>query len=382
MSKITKELLTGTTGNPPLEAYPWKDYADNLIRWSKHRSLTHRAFAFDLLMSLAYIDTIPSIQHNLKVFDGLPGDFNTHLGFTNLCTPLLLEKNEWHYHKAAKPQSGAIGKLTSEIILRFVKLLFDDIVLVKSIGGTGLADAVLHHRDGRIILCEIKASPLTTYPFLFSVGNSLLSDVKNLSRSQVGGLDSALYLHTSEIVPLGKPIDEGWPFKSTVAFFTSPENSERVDAYINIWARIREAYKRKNRDDLLYYASNASGHPPIIAKDQFDWPKGESISDSKTSAGMDRTDDIKKGIYQTLKIGIEASLQFPQENIRTAIISNLPAYRHGEDYVEPFTGIYWGHEKSFLLESEGVYSCAKSDLRRPFDYIIALDDAFTRGDLA
>jgi len=381
MSQITRELLDGTTGNSPLEAYPWKGCADRLIEWSKSRSPAHRAFAFDLLMSLAYIDTIPSIQNNFKAFEGLSGNYNTHLGFTNLCSPLLLERNEWHYHKAAKPQSGAIGKLTSEIILRFTEILFDDIVSVRSIGGVGLADAVLHHRDGRIILCEIKASPLTTYPFLFSVDDPLLRDLKNLTRTQVQGLNSALHLHTPEVVPLGKPSDELWPFKSAVDFFTSPENDQRVEEYVAVWTRIREAYKNKNRNDPLYYVANASGHPPKIAKDQFDWPKKESVSDSKTSAGLDRTDDIKKGVYQTFKLGIESSLQFPHENIKTAIISNLPAYRHGEDYVEPFTDVYWGHENSFSQETEGVYSCAKKDLKRPFDYIIALDDAFTRGDL-
>lgn len=381
MSEITRELLDGTIGNPPLEAYPWKECADALIQWSNSRSPSHRAFAFDLLMSLAYIDTIPSIQKNFKAFEGLSEEFNTHIGFTNLCSPLLLERNEWHYHKAAKPQSGAIGKLTSEIILRFTEIIFDGIVSVKSIGGVGLADAVLHHRDGRIILCEIKASPLTTYPFLFSVDPSLLGSLDSLTRTQVENISSALHLHTPKVVHLGKPSDHLWPFKAAVDYVVSPERREEVEEYVAVWAKVREAYKHKNREDPLYYAANASGHPPRIAKDEFDWPKKESVSDSKTSAGLDRTDDIKKGVYQTFKLGIESSLQFPDEDIKTAIISNLPAYRHGEGYVDPFTDVYWGHESSFLQESEGNYSCAKKDLKRPFDYIIALDDAFTRGDL-
>lgn len=48
---------------------------------------------------------------------------------------------------------------------------------------------------------------------------------------------------------------------------------------------------------------------------------------------MDRTDDIKKGIYQVIKMG---TLFKDQPNIKTAIISNLPAYRHREEYVQPF----------------------------------------------
>lgn len=107
----------------------------------------------------------------------------------------------------------------------------------------------------------------------------------------------------------------------------------------------------------------------------------ESISDSKTSAGLDRTDDIKKGIYQAFKLSIESSKAFPEENIKTALISNLPAYRHGEDYITPFSNIYWAEESSFIEENQDRYSCAKQNLKRPFDYIIALDDAFTRGEV-
>lgn len=131
---------------------------------------------------------------------------------------------------------------------------------------------------------------------------------------------------------------------------------------------------------LFYYLANASGHPPKIAKTQYNWPSKESISDSKTSAGLDRTDDIKKGIYQTLKLSVEAHKEFPNKNVKTALISNLPAYRHGSDYLEPLYDIYWGQESSFRKEATGRLSCEYHNLKRPFDYIIALDDAYTRGE--
>ncbi|MGV0005387.1 MAG: hypothetical protein ACNYPG_01955 [Candidatus Porifericomitaceae bacterium WSBS_2022_MAG_OTU9] len=84
---------------------------------------------------------------------------------------------------------------------------------------------------------------------------------------------------------------------------------------------------------------NASGHPPQNSKNaRWIFPK-ETISDSKTSAGMDRTDDIKKGIYQVLKIGAKHASDL---NIRTALISNLPAYRHGGEYVDQFFGYVMG----------------------------------------
>jgi len=381
MSEITRELIDGKVGKAPLEAYPWKEYADRLIYWAKERSCSHRAFAFDVLMSLAYVDTIPNIQKNFKIFKDLPQPYNVHFGFINLCAPLLLSKQAWHFQKAAKPLSGVIGKLTSEIILRFIEIIFDDFITVKSIGGVGIVDAVLRHRDGRIILCEIKASPLTTFPFLFELDLNMQANLDQLTRIQVGSLNSCLYMHNDNLLSLGKVNDHLWPFAPAVDYLIKSENSQIVDTYVDTWESIRTAYRNKNRDNLLYYVANASGNPPNIAKEKFGWPAKESISDSKTSAGLDRTDDIKKGIYQAFKLSIESSKTFPEENIKTALISNLPAYRHGEDYITPFSSVYWAEESSFIAENDDRYSCTKQSLKRPFDYIIALDDAFMRGEV-
>jgi len=382
VNDLSKGLIEGKQGNEPLINYPWKTLANRLILWSKNKSESHRAFTFDLLMSLAYADTIPNLQNNFKAYVGLPEPYNIHFGFINLCVPLYLSHNSWHYQKAAKPQSGAIGKLTSEIILRFIQLLFQNFKVVKSIGGVGIADAVLKHADGRIILCEIKASPLTTFPFLFShPSTDSAQNPSTFTRTQVEGLDSALYMHCEELIPLGKPEDELWPFNAAACFVTDEANKKKLEMFVEVWEKIRKAYIDKDRNSPFYYIANASGHPPEIAKSEFNWPSNESISDSKTSAGMDRTDDIKKGIYQTFKLSVESNRKFAEQNIKTALISNLPAYRHGTDYIEPFYDVYWGYENSFNKETGGKYSCYKKDLKRPFDYIIALEDAFLRDDL-
>lgn len=202
-----------------------------------------------------------------------------------------------------------------------------------------------------------------------------------MTRSQLGAIDSALYLHCDHVIPLGSPSGELWPFSQVAQHITSDANQDAIGEIIKIWDEIRIAYRDKNRNSLFYYISNASGHPPRIAKDKFNWPAKESISDSKTSAGLDRTDDIKKGIYQTFKLSIESFKEFPDVNIKTALISNLPAYRHGRDYIEPFYDILWAFDTSFAEESHGIYTCKPCDLRRPFDYIISLEDAFTRGEL-
>ena len=89
---------------------------------------------------------------------------------------------------------------------------------------------------------------------------------------------------------------------------------------------------------------------------------------------MDRTDDIKKGIYQTLKIGVTHK---DQKQYKSALVSNLPAYRHGYDYIDPFMSLLWGME-SDIQKIGDVAAIAKDDLRYVFDYIITLEAPLLR----
>ncbi len=165
-----------------------------------------------------------------------------------------------------------------------------------------------------------------------------------------------------------------WPYKPLVDFLENPSNHHLINSSIKIWLEAKDAYSQKNRDNKMYYLANASGSPPKIAKERDSWPKSESISDSKTSAGMDRTDDIKKGIYQGFKIG--TSLKSNRE-FKTALISNLPAYRHGNEYVTPFVDMYWGLEED-IREIEGIKAIMVEDLKRVFDFIITLEEPILR----
>jgi hypothetical protein len=89
---------------------------------------------------------------------------------------------------------------------------------------------------------------------------------------------------------------------------------------------------------------------------------------------MDRTDDIKKGIYQSIKIG--TSLK-DNTDVKTAIVSNLPAYRHGKEYVTPFIDMLWGVDKD-LQEIDGRKVLYEDDLRRVFDFILTLEEPILR----
>lgn len=366
------------TGREPLFDYPWRSEVDHLLNWLRDKNSPVQAFCFDLVMSAAYIEATSGIEKSIEQCDHIGENYNAHLGFINLCSPCYANNEKWSYQKAVKPQSGAIGKLSSEIILRFIEKLYPQLSEVIAVGGTDSADAVLKHINGMTILAEVKSAPLLTYPFLFKAPDSCLAGSHEkliITSSQLRGCDSAIFLHGNGAINLGKVGGDLWPFKPLVDFVTNDSNLPFIENCIGEWLSAKEAYAKKDRTNKMYYLANASGSPPKIAKDRDGWPKKESISDSKTSAGMDRTDDIKKGIYQALKIGSHVK---GSPDIKTAIISNLPAYRHGEEYVSPFIEMLWGLDEDLSGEN-GEKFIPEEKLRRAFDFIITLEEPILRG---
>ncbi len=100
--------------------YPWAGEVDRLLASAIGSNPAYRAFLFDAVVSLAYIDATAGLEKSIERCDSVTSGYNAHLGFINLCSPCY-ERGVWQYQKAAKPESGALGKLSSEIILKFVE---------------------------------------------------------------------------------------------------------------------------------------------------------------------------------------------------------------------------------------------------------------------
>ncbi len=363
-------------GHAPLIEYPWANEIDRLLSSIKRNELAFRAFLFDAVMSMAYIDATAGLEKSIEYCNNGIDDYNAHIGFINLCSPCY-ENGSWQYQKAIKPESGALGKLSSELILKFIQHFSENFESVVAIGGSDYADALIVHKNGVKILAEVKSAPLITYPLLIKIKqiDNLEHHQKiTITSSQLKACESALYLHNKNSIPLGKIGTENWPFKPFVDFMVDDKNTKVIDDYFQTWLSAKEAYISKNKTAKIYYLTNACGSPPIEAKKHHGWPQTQVISDSKTSAGMDRTDDIKKAIYQTLKIGITHK---SEADYKTAIISNLPAYRHNEDYVTPFVSMLWGLEED-LKELNHQQVILKEDLRYIFDFIITLENPLLR----
>jgi hypothetical protein len=122
-------------GHQPLVEYPWACEIDRLLTSLNKHEPSFRAFLFDVVMSMAYIDATAGLEKSIESCDNLTNGYNAHIGFINLCSPCY-ENNIWQYQKAVKPESGALGKLSSEIILKFIEYFSENFESVTVIGGS------------------------------------------------------------------------------------------------------------------------------------------------------------------------------------------------------------------------------------------------------
>ncbi|NOS74634.1 MAG: hypothetical protein HOP36_08890, partial [Methyloglobulus sp.] len=152
-------------GRKPLAEYPWRFDVDRLLDSYIGKNQDFRSFLFDCVMSLSYIDATAGLEKSVEYCNKCSSLFNAHIGFINLCSSCY-EGGVWQYQKAAKPQSGALGKLSSEVILKFVEHISPTFKKILAIGGSDYADAYIEHSSGIKILAEVKSAPLLTYPLL------------------------------------------------------------------------------------------------------------------------------------------------------------------------------------------------------------------------
>ena len=94
---------------------------------------------------------------------------------------------------------------------------------------------------------------------------------------------------------------------------------------------------------------------------------------------MDRTDDIKKGIYQVLKLGSQGKPNTQKWNYKVGLISNIHAARHFHEYLESFKDIVWTIDQTKRAKKVGDLPQEQS-IYNLFDGIVALTSSFSRDE--
>jgi hypothetical protein len=352
------------------------------------------ASAFDLLVSAQYYS---ALSHTGWLY--CPTDTpRLYFHYTNCC-PRDVLTDSFHFHPSNKPESGKIGTATARLLLLFYQVIlkrhgFEETIL----RGTEPVDAIIvNKKRKKVLFAEIKASPLVTLPIAAS-SERLTAEIEGeaVERKHSSTDNSKLFNSPLDIfVPknksgkwveryfrIGERKDAGdrqWGFRGIINLLK--KDPSFLKEYFHFWDEALNAYHPKlNR--TIFWLTNACGTPVPLPQGWAKRRRGdgfESISDSKTSVGMDRTDDIKKGIYQVLKLGSLGKPCTSKWDYKVGIISNIHAARHFDEYLESLRDIIWtldtsGRAKriSDLPANQNVYNL--------FDGIIALTSTLSRDE--
>lgn len=314
------------------------------------------------------------------------------LPFVNCCPIHALERT-FVFHKSSKPTSAIIGQATARILLLFYQEIFkkskNNIRVNKA---PEPADAIfVDYTDKNAYFAEIKSSPLLTPTLCMDCDEMTeFSDNGDIKASQHQATSNPNVLNKELSIIIPKKIHSKWmPTFYPIGMKQNQNDSlfaykglrqlisnhDFIETYLEYWSESFAAYCKKDETENIFWLTNACGKPSNLGRE---WKGGVTcISDEKTSVGMDRTDDIKKGIYQVLKLGSEGKTIRTEWNYKIGILSNIHPARHFDVYLKPIKDMIWTiSEKKDIKTSNDLDS--DTPMYNLFDGIITFTRQYVR----
>lgn len=359
------------------------------------------AAAFDLLVSVEYYK---SMGHSGWVYCPFPEEEPfIYYPYTNVC-PRCVLANDFRFHQANKPPSGSIGAMTSKLLGLFFEALFErhgrKIEIHK---GMEPVDTIFIDNSTNphvYLFAEVKSAPLLTLPLAMKTekltqeidgtAKALLShekiNIPQLYQTPIGLFVPVKSSGTrtgweNKIYPLGAKTNEKdteWAYRGILSLLKT--DNKFFATYASFWLAALEEYQSEAKTKLpIYWFTNGCGQP---APRPETWPKRssgsgyESVSDGKTSVGMDRTDDIKKATYQVLKLGAEGKTEKGKRYL-VGIVSNIHAIRHFDEYLTNLKDIIWTKDESGIVTRASQLD-PNTEFYNLFDGIISLTNTVAR----
>lgn len=243
--------------------------------------------------------------------------------------------------KSNKPGSDPIGEISGNATLLILSKILEytspTTQIRKSTDRRGDVDLVVSD-EGLLILAEVKSSPLVVYPLEIPLSKPL-TEVRDGVTKQLRSHSSvtaqtvkegmSLYIaHRDLRISLGANSMGDWPYPALIKYVGDKDNTALV---IEAWSELQDVYGRKGRDI----------NRKIDNRKWITCGCGGSVDDSKNAPGIDRTDDIKKGTYQVLKLGAYFKEKVPEMNILVILVSNFFAYHTNDRYLEEIKDVLW-----------------------------------------
>lgn len=239
-------------------------------------------------------------------------------------------------------------------------------------------DAILTDRS-HLVLCEIKASPLTAFPLSTVYKEPLTEDASEAPRlvsthkatdvPEWAKRELGLFLFTSnQQIPVRAQQSggDGHTFLESLLRRKRDKLVEEIGTVVRVWKSMMNGYtSRWQRHFNLRW---------------FTFGCGGGVDDSKNAPGLDRTDDIKKGLYQSLKLSESYRMKCARRRIRIALLSNIHPTVHYEDYLQGFEEAVWTYESK--LQRDHLFPewmrVRQDDLSPFYDAILTLTRSWFR----
>lgn len=340
------------------------------------------AAAFDLLVAAKYYDYVKPenwLWCQCSQLDFYP--------FLNTC-PFCCLQNVFVHHPGNKLGSGTIGPVTAEalrelLVEHFAASRSKEVTVHRGREPVDIAIVDWPHRS--VFLAEVKAAPLFTPPLAIDHVPAFFDAhvVRPLNHVE-GTLRSTHLLRPKLVIPSEAGghwlwdlehagMDEpGWAARALAKQLTA--DNAIFERWVLSWKLLWQLYEQRDTSHTAFWFTGACGRPQGTSEGWQQDSSGRStgsVSDGKTSVGMDRTDDIKKSTFQVLNLGVQLRQRsWAPWNLRIGLMSNLHAARHHRKYLAPYEDIVWGWASASGKRPTDVFNL--------FDGIISFSVSHTR----
>lgn len=338
---------------------------------------------FDLVVSAKYAERLVADGGwTYCAGDNLSDGSSLYFCYLQTCPRCSVRKGIKPKVASNKPKSDTIGEIcgdvTYEILSEIIKVNSPSIKIGKNRDRQADVDFVFYDTN-LLALGETKSSPLAIYPLEVRLNNSL-TEVRDGERSpkrdhtqatvNISQAEILMYIpHQNLRINLGQVKTNQWLYQSLIQYVQDPEN---VVVLIMAWKELYEVYAanliRGQTDNRKWITCGCGG----------------GVDDSKNKPGMDRTDDIKKGTYQSLKFGTYYKEKDSRRIVRSLIASNFFPLRSFNRYLAEMTDVIWTKEKysrklSFTIP-DNLLAFSRNDLFYLYDAIICFTESIYMDD--
>lgn len=321
---------------------------------------------FDLGVSLLYAERMAS-RGWLYCPTGHPMSFYPYVKSCPRCG--RIQEPAISAHKPGSEHIGRYNAICMAAVLtefcRYTRNGWEARLVLK---GHDQVDMLLISKN-KFVLCEIKASPLSAFPLCVVHAQPLTEEVEGETRN--------VSEHTITDV-------HGLATQNLSLFIFGANRTLPLERLMNL--RKRSQYHtddlrvvvEKWRDMFQGYASRWQSSPTLR---WFTFGCGGDVDDSKNAPGLDRTDDIKKGLYQAIKLTESYRMKCSEQRVRVGLISNVHPAVHYSEYLQGFEDALWTHETKLqndMHDPERWKRVRIEDLSPFYDMILTLTNSWFR----